>query len=146
MFEKLNEIVKESESVFFKSNFNEKAKKDAINEATGVIFDVLKSQLDTGKASDLMNYFKTKHTNIQWITKLMVNKYSSRLNRYFNLSINEAREISEQLIPVVVGKFVAQTMNDKKQDNGLFTLMNWLSGNTVNFEAFFARLNVAKIA
>jgi len=143
MFEKLNQIVKESEQVFLASNLNENIKNDAMCEATGVIVDVLKSHLDNGKAKDVMSYFKAKTSDYQGLTMAIVNKYSHRLNKYFNLSITESKELSEQVIPVVMGKFVNQTMGSKKEEIGVFNLMNWLSGNTVNFETFFLKLNVA---
>lgn len=142
MFERLNQIVKESEQAFVASNLDQKVKSDAMYEATGVIVDVLKAQLDNGKVNDLMFYFKNKQSNYQGLTKVMVNKYSHRLNEYFNLDMKDAKELSEQVIPLVMGKFVVQTMGGKKEENGLFTLMNWLSGNTVNFETFFLRLSV----
>ncbi len=146
MFERLNQIVKESEQAFLASNLNQQIKDGAMYEATGVIVDVLKTQLDNGKANDLMSYFKNKQSNYQGLTKVMVNKYSHRLNEYFNLSMKDSRELSEQIIPIVMSKFVTQTMGNKKEENGLFNLMNWLSGNTVNFENFFLKLRVAPVA
>ena len=143
MFEKLNQIVKESEQVFLASNLDANIKSDAMCEATGVIVDVLKSQLDNGKADDLMSYFKNKQSDYQGLTMAMVNKYANRLNKYFNLSIGDSKKLSEQIIPVVMEKFVQQTMGNKKEENGLFTLMNLLSGNTVNFENFFSKLKIA---
>ena len=143
MFEKLNQIVKESDQAFLASGLGVTAKNDAMCEASGVIVDVLKSQLDNGKANDLMSYFKANQMAYQGLTGLMVNKYAHRLNSYFNLSIAEAKDLSEQIIPLVMRKFVAQTMGNNKETNGLFNLMNWLSGNTVNFETFFLKLNVA---
>lgn len=146
MFEKLNQIVKESVQPFLASEISEGAIKDAMCEATGVIVDVLKSQIDNGKAKDLMQYFTAKPSNYQSLTKAMVNKYANRLNSYFNLNITDAKNLSEQVIPVVMGKFVKQTMESKKDENSIFTLMNWLSGNTVNFENFFLKLKVVSVA
>nr|WP_294898379.1 hypothetical protein [uncultured Pedobacter sp.] len=146
MFEKLNQIVKESEQVFLASDLSQTAMKDAMNEATAVIVDVLKSQLDHGKAKDLMSSFMGKQSNHQSLTNAMINKYSHRLNSYFNLSINDAKDLSEKVIPVIMNKFVQQTMENKKEENGIFTLMNWLSGNTVNFENFFLKLNLVQVA
>ncbi len=143
MFEKLNQIVKESEATFLASELSQTATKDAMYEATGAIVDVLKSQLDNGKANDLMSYFNGKQSAFQDLTPVMVNKYSHRLNKYFNLSINDARNLSEKVIPVVMSKFVKQTAESKKEENSVFNLMNWLSGNTVNFESFFLKLNLA---
>ena len=146
MFEKLNELVKESNQTFLASEISENAIDSAINEATGVIVDVLKSELDNGKAKDLMSFFRGKDAAYQSLTKVMVNKYAHRLNKYFNLSIAEARSLSEKVIPAVMGKFVKYTTENKKEENGVIALLNFLSGNTVNFENFFLKLNLAKLA
>lgn len=147
MFEKLNQIVRESEETFFASEICPKAINDAMYEATGAIVDVLKTQLDNGKANDLMSYLTGKQSDYETLTKAMVNKYSNRLNRYFNLSIMDAKRLSEQVIPVVMTKFTKQMANGTKEEkNGIFNLMNWLSGYTVNFETFFLKLNVPAIA
>lgn len=146
MFEKLNEIVKENNQTFLASELNETNVDAAINEATGVIVDVLKSELDNGKAKDLMSFFSEKDNVFNSLTRVMVNKYANRLNRYFNLNIKDAKHLSEQIIPTVMRKFVKQTVGTKKEENGVIALLNWLSGYTVNFENFFLKLNVATLA
>lgn len=146
MLEKLNEIVKESEQIFLASELSQNALDGAMYEATGVIVDVLKTQLDRGKANDLMSYFTGKQANYQNLTDAMVNKYAHRLNSYFNLNIKAAKMLSEQVMPIIMGKFIRQTIASKKEENGVFSLLNWLSGNTVNFENFFLKLNVVQVA
>ncbi|HEX7367744.1 MAG TPA: hypothetical protein VF273_11640 [Pelobium sp.] len=146
MFEKLNQIVRESEQVFLASELSQANLNDAMYEATGVIVDVLKSKLDHGKADVLMSYFTGKQSNFQDLTSAMVNKYAYRLNSYFSLKMSDARNLSEQIIPAVMQKFVQQTQESKKQESGVFGLLNWLSGNTVNFENFFVKLNLVKVA
>ncbi len=146
MFEKLNQIVQESKHTFLASEIENSAIDAAINEATGVIVDVLKSQLDNGKAGELMSFFRGKDAIYQNLTNIMVNKYAHRLNSYFNLNIKEARQLSEQVIPNVMNKFVKATVGIKKEESGVFTFLNWLSGNTVNFENFFLKLDLVPVA
>lgn len=146
MFEKLNQIVKESEQAFQASNLGQNSLRDAMHEATGVIVDVLKSQIDHGKAKDVMSYFTGKQSNYQGLTKAMTNKYAHRLNRYFNVDMDDAKALSEKVIPAVMTKFVKQTREEQQKENGIFGMMNWLSGNTVNFENFFLKLNVVSVA
>ncbi len=146
MFEKLNQIVKESEQTFLASDLSQNALNDAMHEASGVIVDVLKTQLDRGKANDLMSYFNGEQSNYPELTNAMVNKYANRLNSYFNLNIKDAKKLSEQAIPVIMNKFIQQTRQSKKEENGIISLLNWLSGNTVNFEHFFSKLNVVQLA
>ena len=141
MLEKLNQIIKESEQAFATSELDDNAIADASNEATGVIVDVSKAQLDSGKADDLMFYFTGGESAYENLTKVMVNKYANRLNRYFNMSIAGARDLSEKVIPTVMHKFVKETLEDKT-DKRVIVFLNWLSGNTVNFEKLFSRLRL----
>ncbi|MFC5284203.1 hypothetical protein [Pedobacter alpinus] len=146
MFEKLSQIVKESKQAFLTSEIKEGTIDAAINEATGVIVDVLKSKLDNGKVGELMSFFKGKDAVYQDLTNMMVNKYANRLNKYFNLNINDAKTLSEQVIPAAMNKFVLETVGNKKENTGVFAFLNWLSGNTINFENLFLRLNPVKLA
>jgi hypothetical protein len=43
-------------------------------------------------------------------------------------------------------KFIKQTNEDKKEEKGVFALLNWLSGNTVNFEEYFLKINKLQLA
>lgn len=146
MFEKLNQIVQESQQVFLASELNESSVNDAMHEATGVVVDVLKNQLEHGNAFDLMSYFNGNQPNYQVLTKLMVNKYANRLNQYFNMSIADSKILSTQVIPVVLGKFINQTATDKREESGVIALLNWLSGNTVDFKNLFLKMNLVAVA
>ena len=148
MFEKLNQLVIENskKDVFLSAGIAASSFESARHEASGVIIDILKSQLDNGKAKDLMSFFKGKKAESDLLLKMMINKYANRLNKYYTISSSAAKEIAEVLIPTVVKKFVAQTGDGKKQDQGIFALFNWLSGNTVNFEEFFLKMDKVQMA
>jgi hypothetical protein len=148
MFEKLNQLVKENskKEVFLSAGIAASSFESATHEASGVIIDILKSQLDNGKAKDLMSFFKGKKAESDLLLKMMINKYANRLNKYYTISSAAAKEIAEVLIPTVVKKFVAQTGNDKKEDKGIFALLNYLSGYTVNFEEFFLKIDKVQMA
>ena len=62
MFEKLNQLVRENikTEIFLNGGLPSGVLDYATQEASGVIVDVLKSQLDNGKASDLMCFFEGK--------------------------------------------------------------------------------------
>lgn len=143
MLEKLNHLLKESikNEVFLNGGIPSIALDSASQEATGVIVDVLKSQLEKGKVRDLKNFFEGKKTESDALLKLMVNKFTNRLNKYYNISIASAKEISEKIIPKVMKIFVFETNQNNKSENEVFALLNWLSGYTVNFEKFFLKLN-----
>lgn len=148
MFDKLNQLVKENvkEEIFLEAGISKKFLGTAISEASGVIIDVLKAQLDSGKARDLMSSFKGKKTEQELLIKMMVKKYTNRLNSYHGITTDKASELALAVIPIVMKSFVLVTATNVKEENGIFALLNWLSGNTVNFESFFLRMDELQIA
>lgn len=148
MFEKINLLVKENSKneVFLNAGLNFEATETALHEASGVIIDVLKSQLDNGKAKDLMSFFKGKKSEFDLLEAMMTKKYANRLNKYHGLSNNVSRDIAESIIPSVMKKLVVDTNNEKVEEKGVFALFNWLSGYSVNFEEFFLKVNNVQLA
>jgi hypothetical protein len=148
MFEKLNQLVKENikSEVFLNGGIAVGSIEYASQEASGVIVDILKSQLEKGKAKDLMSFFKGKKAESDLLLSMMVNKYANRLNKYYTISANAAREIAETIIPTIMRLFVSQTNDGKKEEKKVFALLNWLSGYTVNFEEFFLKINPIQLA
>lgn len=148
MFEKINLLVKENikNEVFLNAGLTEKVIEAASHEASGVIIDVMKSQLDNGKAKDLMSFFEGKKSEHDLLVAMMVKKYTNRLNKYHGLSNSVSRDIAESIIPSVMKKLVADTNADKKEEKGIFALFNWLSGYSVNFEEFFLKMNNLQVA
>jgi hypothetical protein len=143
MFNRLNQLVKENikNEIFLNGGIQSDALESASQEASGVIVDVLKTQLDRGKAVDLMRFFKGKKVESDILLKMMINKFANRLNSYYCISVTSAKVIAENIIPKVMGIFVFQTNQSIKAENEIFALLNWLSGYTVNFENFFSRIN-----
>ncbi|MBK0383758.1 hypothetical protein I5M32_12385 [Pedobacter sp. SD-b] len=148
MFGKLNQIVKESsqKDVFLNAGIAENSLEAAINEASGVMVDVLKNQVETGKAKDVLTVFKGRKSERETIIMIMVKKFANRLNRYYGINSLEARKLSNCIIPIAMDKFILEIAEDKKEGNGIFLLLNWLGGNRVNFEKFFIRTNQLQIA
>ncbi|MEO5909428.1 MAG: hypothetical protein ABIP95_01005 [Pelobium sp.] len=148
MFNKLNQLVKENakKEVFLTAGIAESSLEAAVNEASGVMIDVLKSQLDNGKAKDLVSFFKGKKSDREALVRLMTNKYANRINKYYGISADDARGLSLLVIPSTMEKFTSMITEEKKEGNDIFPLLNWLSGNTVNFENFFLRMNQLQLA
>ncbi|MBC7653856.1 MAG: hypothetical protein H7098_05195 [Oligoflexus sp.] len=148
MFGKLNQIVKENttKDVFLTAGIAENSLEAAVNEASGVMVDVLKQQIEAGKAKDVLTFFRSKKNGREAIIMLMVKKYENRLSKYYGLGSIEANTLSNSIIPTTMDKFIAIIAEDKKDGNSIFPLLNWLSGNTVNFENFFIRTNQFKLA
>ena len=144
----LNQIVRKNstEHLFVNAGIIPTQIEAAINEASGVMVDVLKNQLENGKALDLMSFFKGIKSNRTLITSMMVKKYTNRLTQYYHISEIAAYQLAIAIIPSTVEQFVSQTDDQQKSENGFIQLLNWLSGNTVNFENFFLRTNQFQLA
>lgn len=148
MFGKLNQIVKENatKDVFLTAGIAENSLEAAVNEASGVMVDILKKQVEAGKAKDVLTFFRSKKSGREAIIMLMVKKYANRLDKYYGIGSVEANNLSNSIIPIVMDKFIIEIAEEKKDGNSIFPLLNWLSGNTVNFENFFIRTNQFQIA
>ncbi|MBD3749075.1 MAG: hypothetical protein IE931_06230 [Sphingobacteriales bacterium] len=148
MFNKINQWLQENvkNEVFLNAGIAKDSVEAVISEASGAVIDVLKSQLDSGKAKDLMSFFKGKKSEQEVLLKMMVKKYANRLNKYHAVAPAKAEELAKVVIPVAMKKCIAETTTDVKQEKGIFALLNWLSGNTVNFENFFLRMDYLQIA
>jgi hypothetical protein len=148
MVTKLNQIVKRNstEHLFVNAGILPNQIEAAINEASGAMVDVLKNQLESGKALDLISFFKGIKSNRTLITNLMVKKYTNRLNKYYQISDDAARDLATAIIPASIEQFIGQTDDEPKTENGFILLLNWLSGNTVNFESFFLRSKQVQVA
>lgn len=148
MFAKINQLVKENikNEVFLNAGLTVNTIEAATHEASGVIIDVMKYQLDNGKVKDLMSLFKGKKSEYDLLVGMMVKKYANRLNKYQGINNDAARSIAESIIPSVMKKLVADTVDHKKEEKGIFALFNWLSGYSVNFEEFFLKIHKLQIA
>lgn len=123
-----------------------KYKTAAINDASGTIVDVLKSQLDTGKLKEVVKFFQTSGIENNFLISIITKKYATRLNRYYSISMDDAKNIADKLIPNVMKNFILVTKQAPSKDNGMFSFLNWLSGNTINFEGLFLKMNTTSFA
>ena len=100
----LNQIVRKNstEHLFLSAGILPTQIEAAINEASGVMVDVLKNQLENGKALDLMSFFKGRKFEHDLLLGMMIKKYANRLNKYHGLNNNVSREIAENIIPSVI--------------------------------------------
>ncbi|TAE35205.1 MAG: hypothetical protein EAY66_09540 [Sphingobacteriales bacterium] len=148
MFSKLYQIVKSNALTLITENniVPLKFKDAAINEASGTIVDVLKSQMESGKFKDVLRFFQTSGIDNNALINIGINKYANRLNRHYNINIDAAKEISVALIPPAMKQFVASTETSETKESAMFSVLNWLSGNTINFEKMLSRMNTLQIA
>lgn len=148
MFEKLNQLLKENikNEVFLNAGIKSDEIESAGHDASSVVIDVLKSQLENGKVNDLMSFFRGKKEECDLLFSMMIHKYAHRLNKYYTISSPDAKELAGVIIPLVMELFVVQAKADKNEEKWIFEILNWLSGYTVNFEEFFLKMNGLKMA
>lgn len=148
MFGKLYLLVKENMGISMMENARipSNAYDSVINEASGTIIDVLKSQIDCGKASDLLTFFNIANVEDNALVRTITSKYAIRLNKYYGVHIADAKILSEKLIPAVMKKFILLAKDGKKSDHGVFAFFNKLSGYTVNFETLFGKMPQVQLA
>ena len=148
MFSNLYQLVKENAVNVIGENalIPAKYKEAAINDASGTIVDVLKAQLDTGKLKDIISFFHASGTEGNTLITLIAKKYAHRLNRYYNIDMEQSNKIANKLIPVVMKKFVSSAKKTETKEDGMFSILNWLSGNTINFESLLLKMNKFQLA
>lgn len=149
MFDKLYQIVKENigTDALQNANIPLESRESIVNEASGSIIDVLKSQIDNGNYNDLLAVFKVNHIEKNALVRTMISKYAIRLNKYGSVDIEKARNIASEVIPTIMRKFVLISKEGSyKDENGLFALFNKLSGYTINFETLFGKIPHTKLA
>lgn len=148
MFYNLHQTVtKNAENVISQNSLiPNKYKTAAINDASGTIVDVLKSQLDTGKLKEVVKFFQTSGIENNFLISIIAKKYATRLNRYYSINMDDAKNIADKLIPNVMKNFILVTKQAPSKDDGMFSFLNWLSGNTINFEALFLKMNTTSFA
>src|SRR5690606_4844294 len=140
---KLYSIVKESmgNDLLGRLNLQPDSHESVINEASGTIIDVLKSQIDSGKIADLLSVFRVYHIEDNSLVRSMVSKYAIRLNKNYGILIGDAKKMAEEVMPLIMRKLVS-TSKESDQDvnsgNGIYDLFNSLSGNTINFETLLS--------
>lgn len=148
MFEKLYLLVKENMGIRMMENARipSNAYDSVINEASGTIIDVLKSQIDSGKADDLLTFFNISNIEDNALVRSITSKYAIRLNKYYGIHIADAKTLAEELIPSVLKKFILLAKEGKKTENGVLAFFNKLSGYTVNFETLFGKMPQIQLA
>lgn len=145
MFGKLYSIVKESVSndLLRGLNLQPDSHESIINEASGTIIDVLKSQIESGKIADLLSVFRVHHIEDNSLVRSMISKYAIRLNKNYGILIGDAKKMAEEVMPLIIRKLVS-TSKESDQEvngrNGIYDLFNSLSGYTINFETLLNKM------
>lgn len=112
-----------------------------INEASGTIIDVLKSHIEIGRYQDLWSAFMFSCAYKARLITIISNKYALRLNKYYGVAVDKAKNMAQEVIPTVLDKYVSlYKTEDDKTGKGIFALFNILSGNKMNYECFLGKI------
>ena len=145
MFEKLFMLVKNNAGMAVIDNPAIPAKyhEAVMNEASSTIIEVLKGQMENGKLSDLIDYFKYSGINNGSLVAAMVNKFANKLNNYYGVEPASAWVTANQLIPPVMKELVIQSKNEKNKEFALTAMLSKLNGNRADLTGLVKYMMVA---
>jgi hypothetical protein len=145
MFEKLFLLVKNNAGTAVINNPAIAAKyhEAVINEASSTIIEVLKGQMENGKLSDLIDYFKFSGIKNSSLVSAMVNKFANKLNNYYNIDPASAWVVANALIPPVMKELVIQSKNEKNKEFALTSMLSKLNGNRADLSGLVKYMMVA---
>ncbi|OJW12547.1 hypothetical protein [Mucilaginibacter sp. 44-25] len=145
MFEKLFMLVKNNAGTAVINNpeIQEKDRDAVMNDASSSIIEVLKGQLDNGKLKDLVKYFQYPGIYENPLIDSAVNRFTNKLNNFYNLTAEKASEIAHNLIPPVMQEMIKQSkLEDKNNDFSLSAMLSKLTGN-MNIAPLLQQLRMA---
>ncbi|TWR24892.1 hypothetical protein FPZ42_14110 [Mucilaginibacter achroorhodeus] len=145
MFEKLFMLVKNNAGTAVINNpeIQEKDRDAVMNDASSSIIEVLKNQLDSGKLKDLVKYFQYPGIYENPLIDSAVNRFTNKLNHFYNLTAEKAAEIAHSLIPPVMQEMIKQSkLEENNNDFSLSAMVTKLSGN-MNIAPLLQQLRMA---
>jgi len=131
MFEKLFLLIKNNAgpAVINNPDVPQKFHDAVINEASSTIIEVLKSQIETGKMKDLVSFFQFSGIYNNSLVKIMVNRFTNKLVKFYSIEANTALSVANSLIPPVMQELVKQSKNERNKEFLLTNLLSKLNAN-----------------
>ena len=145
MFEKLFLLVKSNagKAIMENPEIAEKDREAVINDASSSIIEVLKGQMEMGKLKDLVRYFQFPDIYKSPLVHSMVNKFASKLNKYYGIDPSSSLRIANSLIPPVMLDLIKQTKSEQNKDFTLGSFLSKINGNRADLSALVNRMMVA---
>ena len=145
MFEKLFILVKNNagKAIMENPEIAEKDREAVINDASSSIIEVLKRQMEMGKLKDLVRYFQFPDIYKSPLVHGMVNKFASKLNKYYGIDPSSSLRIANSLIPPVMLDLIKQTKSEQNKDFTLGSFLSKINGNRADLSALVNRMMVA---
>lgn len=131
MLENLIKLVQENagEAIVNNNVIPNEKNNEAISSTANSIFDTLKSQVDSGNTSGLMDMFTNGNSTNNNITNAVSGNVITDLMKKFGLDNSQASGIAGSLIPKVMGSFVSKTNDPNDKSFDLQDIMKNLSGS-----------------
>ncbi len=131
MFEKLFLLVKNNagKAVIDNPEIPEKYREAIINEASSSIIEVLKGQMESGKLKDLVRYFQYPDIYQNPLVNSVVNKFATKLNRYYGMDPASALRTASSLMAPVMLELIRQSKSEQNKDFGLGAFLSKINGN-----------------
>jgi len=145
MFEKLFLLVKNNAGMAVINNpvIPAGSREAVINEASSSIIEVLKNQMENGRISDLIKYFKFSGTYNESLVTSIINKFANRLNKFYNIDMVSAQAAANSLIPTVMKQLVQLSNSEQTKEFALGTMLSKLNGNQADLNGLVNKFMVA---
>lgn len=134
MFEKLFLLVKNNAGTAVTNNplIAEKYREAVLNDASSSIIEVIKAHIESGKLIDLVKYFQIEGVYDNPLINKAVNKFAIKLDKYYDISSADAKQISNDLIRPVMLELIRQSKTEQNKEFALNTLLSKISGHVAD--------------
>ncbi|HWD90705.1 MAG TPA: hypothetical protein VG367_21420 [Mucilaginibacter sp.] len=131
MFEKLFQLVKNNAGTALIENPEIPAKfhEAILNEASSSIIEVLKGQMESGRLRDLVKYFQYPEIYKNPLVSSVVNKFATKLNRYYGLDPETSLKIANSLMKPAMLELIRQSKNEQNKEFALSSFLSKINGN-----------------
>ncbi|WP_342645831.1 hypothetical protein [Mucilaginibacter sp. CSA2-8R] len=145
MFEKLFLLVKNNAGTAVMNNpvIPAGSREAVLTEASSSIIEVLKNQMESGHISDLVKYFKFSGTYNESLVTSIINRFASKLNKFYSIDMASAQATATALIPTVMKQLVQLSNSKQTQEFALGTMLSKLNGNQADLNGLVDKLMVA---
>ena len=145
MFENLFQLVKNNAgtAVIGNPEIPVKYHEAILHEASSCIIDVLKGQMESGKLRDLVKYFQYPEIYKNPLVTSVVNKFATRLNKYYGIDPISSLKIANSLMKPTMLDLIRQTRNEQNKEFALSSFLSRINGNRADLTGIVNDMMVA---
>jgi hypothetical protein len=145
MFEKLFLLVKNNAGTAVMENpeIPEKDRESVIIEASSSIIEVLKGQMETGRMKDIVKFFQFPEIYNKSLIASVVNKFASKLNKFYGLGPASAMLTANSLIPTVMFELTRQSVDGENKELAISAFLSKINGNRADLSGLVHQMMAA---